>query len=148
MKYWSELLQKPFDTEKECLQAEKEFKRKKAQEDVTKSAISADKKLMASKIEEADKKLKDANENYKLAKNQAAEILEKSNKEVQEILDVAKESVRQAEKDRLEAVRAFNEKYGAYTTTLTGEQATEEFNKAISKLTNDFNPFRWFNLLF
>ena len=28
MKYYSELLQKPFDTEKECLQAEKEFKRK------------------------------------------------------------------------------------------------------------------------
>lgn len=148
MKYWSELLQKPFDTEKECLQAEKEFKRKKAQEDATKSAISADKKFMAGKIEEADKKLKEANESYKLAKNKAAEILEKSNKEVETILEEAREVVRQAEKDRLEAVRAFNEKYGAYTTTLTGEKATEEFNKAISKLTDDFNPFKWFNLLF
>ena len=148
MKYYSELLNKPFDTEKECLQAEKEFKRQQAKEDATKSAISADKKFMAGKIEEANIKLKEANENYKLARNKAAEILEKSNKEVEVILDEAKEVVRKAEQTKLEAVRAFNEKYGAYTTTVTGEQATEEFNKAISKLAADFNPFRWFNLLF
>lgn len=148
MKYYSELLNKPFDTEKECLQAEKEFKRQQAKETATKSAISADKKFMASKIEEANIKLKEANENYKLARNKAAEILEKSNKEVEVILDEAKEVVRKAEQAKLEAVRAFNEKYGAYTTTVTGEQATEEFNKAISKLATDFNPFRWFNILF
>ena len=103
---------------------------------------------MADRIEEANKKLKEANENYKLARNKAAEILEKSNKEVQDILDEAKDIIRQAEKEKLEAVKAFNDKYGVYTTTLTGEQATEEFNKAISKLAADFNPFKWFNLLF
>ena len=148
MKYYSELLNKPFDTEKECLQAEKEFKRQQIKENATKSAISADKKFMAGKIEEANIKLKEANENYKLARNKAAEILEKSNKEVELILDEAKEVVRKAEQTKLEAVRAFNEKYGAYTTTVTGEQATEEFNKAISKLAADFNLFRWFNMLF
>ena len=145
MKYYSEVLGKSFNTEKECLDAEASFAIKN---NATKSAARQEKKASADKVEQANIKLKQANEAYKVAQNKAAEILEKSNKEVREILDKAKDVVRQAEKERLDAIKDFNKKYGAYTTTLTGEEAEQEFNRVLDKFRKTFNPFDWIDLLF
>ena len=81
-------------------------------------------------------------EEYEKAKDKAAEILDKSNAEVEKILKDAKDVIKKAEEERYKAIRLFNEKFGAYTTTYNGEKALKEFNSVINRLDN------WNNLLF
>ena len=159
MKYYSELTRKTYDTEKDCLRAERDFKRNQEQgtqkqevvkEDKTnKSPVSKEKKECADKITEAEKLLDEANKEYSVAQDKAAEILEKSNKEVKQILDEAKEKVRNAERVRRDALLEFNTKFGPYTTHYTGEKAIEEFNKAINRFNEPiYDLFRYFWKLF
>lgn len=150
MKYFSELLNKPFDTEAECLEAEKEYtaQQKKIQKQLEQAmaekkakeeALNKSKKEMAKAIEDATKEKEEALKLYEVARQKAAAILEESNKEVQEILDAANVKVRAAEQKRLDAVIAFNKKFGTYTTTLTGTQAAEEYAKTMKIVDNTFS---------
>ena len=148
MKFYSEQLDKVFETEKECLRAEKEFaleqKRKeerKTQEEKAreeKALISKEKKEYADKITKAEEELKVAQENYKVAQDKAAEILEESNKQVTELLNTAQEEVKKAQRAKRDAIVAFSNKFGTYTKSYTGEKAIEEFNKALDTFTNPF----------
>jgi len=142
MKYFSELTKETYDSPEACLEAEKNYKaqQQKIEADLkrTSSAISKEKRELSKAIEDADNKLTEANKLYEAAQHKAAEILEKSNKEVKEILDTAKKEVKAAEQAKLDAVLAFNKKYGPYTTTLTGSQAAEEFNRNIKRFDNMF----------
>ena len=147
MKVYSEILDKLFDSEKDCLKAEKDYaieqkkqeKAKIAEEEKLKeekALISKEKKEYADKIAQTEEQLKSARENYKLAQDKAAEILEESNKQVSEILNSAKEEVKKAERAKRDAIVEFNNKFGAYTKSYTGEKAIEEFNKAVDLFTN------------
>lgn len=142
MKYFSELTNETYNSPEACLEAEKNYKaqQQKMQDDLkrTSANISKEKKELSKAIEVADNKLTEANKLYEAAQHKAAEILEKSNKEVKEILDAAKKEVKAAEQAKLDAVLAFNKKYGPYTTTLTGTQAAEEFNRNIKRFDNMF----------
>lgn len=97
MKYVSELTGKTYNTEKECLEDEELFRQRNLKE-------KEEKELHRKKVEEASNNLSKAYENYELARKHAAEILEKSNKEVEGILAEAEKQIDVA-KSRLSALR-------------------------------------------
>lgn len=144
MKYFSEKLNQTFDTEKECLEAEK---KEQTNKQIVEAQKSKHKKELANKIEDADKKLNEANKLYDIAKQKAADILEKSNKEVKEILEAAEKEVKKANEEKLDAILAFNKEFGEYSVTYTGEKAANEYNNILRSFQSDlrrfFNNF-WF----
>lgn len=142
MKYYSEILNKTFDTEKECFDAEKAFaKEQKINSDDKKTQNSKSKKELALAIQQAEKEIDEADKLYGIAQLKAAKILDESNRKAEEILEEAQKRVRDAEKRRLDAIQAFNMKFGAYTKTITGEKALDEFNKAIQRFHSVLDDF-------
>lgn len=152
MKYYSEILKKNFDSEEDCLKAERNYQseQKKIEEKLQKALqekkakdeeLALSKKELATKIEEASAKVEEANNVYDAAKEKATAILNKAKEEAAGILDVAKNKVREAEKARYEALSAFNKKFGPYTTTLTGEKAAKEYSKAVRRFNDVFSDF-------
>ena len=130
MKYYSEYLNKFYDSEEELVSAEKE-----AQE----------KKEMAKKVDMANTRIELAYQNYEVAKKQVNEIVEEAKKKIKEIIEPAKKEIKDAENERLEAIRDFNSKYGVYTETYTGDKAVEQYNRAVrhfnSIFENVWKPF-------
>lgn len=139
MKFYSDLTKKPYDTEKECLAAEAEYKKEQAAKEAKQSSISKEKRELSKAIEDANDKLKEANKLYEVAQSKAKDLLEKSNKEIKEILDNASKVVKEAQERKLNALIAFNKKFGTYTTTITGEEAAEEFNDIVEKIDKAFS---------
>lgn len=138
MKYFSTLLNKPFDTEKECLDAEAKYQQ-------SKDAVSKRKKELSKAIEDADNKITEANKAYDVAREKAKDILEKTNKEITELLDKAEKAVTDAEQEKLDAVRAFTKEFGTYKVNLTGEKAVDAFNRSLNRFNNFFKSFsNWF----
>lgn len=136
MKYYSEVLKKVFDSIAELEKAEKSHK-----EGLVKEAEG--KKALATRIEQAGKEVDKAYEDYEKAKEKAAKVLEESNKNIETILNEAKDVIKKAEENKRDAIQKFNQRYGPYTTTYTGEKALNEFNKVVDSLSKDFLRF-WF----
>lgn len=148
MRVYSDILKKPFDTEKECKIAEQKFlkdrQREARERETQKNIVSKEKKELAAKIEQADKALAEANEKAKLAREKANEVLDEANKQISKILNDAREEIRQAEKARMDAIVEFTDKFGAYTTSYSGEAAIRAYNDAVRELNNIFTPYNEF----
>lgn len=160
MKYFSEKLNRVFDTEKE-LKAEEakldstqetsnnEDSRLKDVEKVKENSVSKapSKKQLAAAVEDAETALKEAHANYDVAKQKVEELSKKYLEEVDAILNPAKDAVKKAEQNRYEAIRKFNESYGAYQVTYTGERAAQEMLRTIhdiDKIHRDIFRSFWF----
>ena len=104
MKYYSEDLKKFYDSEADLLKAEDEAKK---QEDIAENS----RKEMARKIDEANDRIDRAYQSYDAAKKQVNDIINEAKKQVKNILDPAKKEISDAENDRMEAIKEFNEKY-------------------------------------
>lgn len=150
MKYYSEKLDKMFDTPEALQEAEATKSAKK------KRGITADmnectpavptRKELATAVESADEAVKDAYAKYETAKVKAEELSKKYLEEVEAILEPARKTVREAEQKRYEAIRKFNDSFGAYQVTYTGSRAADELMKAINNInakTNLFRDFFW-----
>lgn len=152
MKYFSEILNRPFNSEKECLEAEADYKKeqKRLQDEVNKAvaekkareeALNTTKKELAKAIESAQTEVDEANSIYEAAREKATSILNEAKSKANEILDAAKVKVREAEQKKYEAIAAFNRKFGPYTTSLTGDQAAKEYNKTLQRISNFWTDF-------
>lgn len=152
MRVYSDILNKPFDSEEECLAAEAVYKKeqKKVQDEIKKAveekkareeALNASKKELAKAIESAQKDVDEANNIYEAAKEKATDIINEASKKANELLDTAKSKVREAQQKKYEAVSAFNKKFGPYTVTLTGDQAAEEYSNALKSINNVWKEF-------
>lgn len=143
MKIYSEILNKLFDTEDECIAAEEESKKQKEIAETEKKAkdalVSKQKKELSTAVEEAETKLTKAYEDYEKAKEEVRQILEESNKQCQEILAPAKDAIKKAQQERYEAINAFNNKFGTYTAYYTGDKAYQELKRAAAWLDSLFN---------
>lgn len=64
MKYYSEILRKAFDTEKECLKAEKEHTEKLEQAEKQKKELAEKRKARAKEVEDAYKAVQEAQKTY------------------------------------------------------------------------------------
>lgn len=142
MKYYSEKLDKMFDSIEALQEAEAVKVKKKKPEVSTEKLIEEQvpsKKQLAAEVETADEALKEAYANYESAKTKVEEISKKYLAEVNDILEPAQKAVKDAEKNRYEAIRRFNDSYGAYQVTYTGARAADEMMKAISNINSRAN---------
>ena len=142
MKFYSEKLDKLFDTPEELQAAETSKKKKKAvneQPVVDESATMPTRKELASAVEAADERVKQAYADYETAKGKAEELSKKYLEEINALLDPAQKAVKEAERLRYEAIRNFNDSYGAYQVTYTGAKAADEMMKAISNINSRAN---------
>lgn len=141
---------KQYNTKEEALKADEAFL--KAKEDESKkeaekkALVSKEKKELADAVKSADDKVKEAEKSYQEARDKAAEILQKANEEAEDILKASLKDVDKAREERMLAIKAFNDKYGAYVSSYTGDKALEEYNRFVKNLNRSFNSF-W-NLLF
>jgi C1A family cysteine protease len=136
MRYYSDELKKFFDTEKECKEAEL-----KAQ--ISAEHKKANKAVMAKVIEEADAQLEVAYTELEKAKEQVKELQKEYDAKVDSIMNPAMTNVKECTKKRAEAIKAFNDKFGVYTTSYTGNQALNELHKMNNIFDNIFNKFIW-----
>lgn len=150
MKYYSEKLDKMFDTLEALQEAETEKSVKKKRGvtvDMNEPAPAVPtRKKLATAVEAADEAVKDAYAKYETAKVKAEELSKKYLEEVEAILEPARKTVREAEQKRYEAIRKFNDSFGAYQVTYNGARAADELMKAINNInakTNLFRDFFW-----
>ena len=136
MKFYSEELKQFFDTEEQCLAEEEEARQKVEEKKVTKAKL-------AKAVEDADKALDDAYEGLEEAKKKVTELQKEYDAKVDEIMNPARDLIKECTKNRAEAIRAFNEKFGVYTTTYTGNKALNEMLKMEKLMDNMFRKF-WF----
>lgn len=149
MKYYSETLNTLFDTQEELQAAEAAVTEPEEVEQLddlpeeTEVAPVEDtamtKKQLANAVETADELVKEAYANYEAAKVKAEELSRTYLAEVDAIMEPAKQAVREAEQNRYEAIKKFNEVYGAYHVTYTGTRAADEMLKAINNINRRAN---------
>ena len=73
MKYYSETLNKVFENEKDCLNAEKEYEAKVEEEEKRKKELADSRKIRAKEVEDAYKAIIDAQKHYNELKNKFVE---------------------------------------------------------------------------
>lgn len=134
MKFYSEELKKFFDTEEECL-AEEEKARIEAEEKKETKA------KLAKAVDDADKALDLAYEMLEEAKKQVAELQKEYDAKVDDIMNPVYNEVKECTKNRADAIKNFNDKYGVYTTTYNGNKALNEMLKMEKLLNNMFKKF-------
>lgn len=141
MKYYSEKLAKMFSTEEELTKAEKEFEELKTKKEKQKTELALSKKKMAESIEKANSEIDDARENYAKVYEEAEKIINKARKEAEDLLNPARERIREAQYKKYNAVKEFNNKYGPYTVSYTGEKAYNEFKRSSDWMNYMINEF-------
>ena len=70
MKYYSEILKKTYDSEKDCLKAETEYNEKLEAEEKRKKELTEKRKDRAKEVEDAYKAVQDAQKHYIELRNQ------------------------------------------------------------------------------
>ena len=165
MKYYSEKLNEVFDTPEALEAAENAIKKSCKHKSCTKTDVNnlnnkcdckdtsknvegPTKKQLAANVDEAEEKLKAAYAEYEVAKKQIEELSKTYLESVEAILTPAKEADKKAEQERYAAIRKFNESFGAYQVTLTGDRAAKEMMRAINEMNSIqrkvFNNAFWF----
>lgn len=135
-KFYSDILDKTFDTEAECLDAEAaELERvraeneKKAEIEQKQNQMSKIKKEYVKAIDDAEAALTAAYNELQVAREKYNSIINDAKKEADSILKPAEQAVYDASTARYNAIAEFNKKFGCYTKVYTGENAASEWNR-------------------
>ena len=157
MKFYSDKLDQIFDTPEAleeaeaaictCNKVDDDFKDKNLNDYDCKckeKVKAPTKKQLAADVDAAEEKLKEAYAEYDIAKAQVEELSKTYLESVEAILTPAKEAVKNAEQARYDAIRRFNESFGAYQTVLTGDRAAKEMIRAINEI-NSVHRKLWNN---
>ena len=136
MRFYSDELKKFFDTQEQCLAAEETARVEAEEKKVTKAKL-------AKAIDDADKALDEAYEGLKLAKEQVEELQKEYDSKVDEIMNPAHDRIKECTKARADAIKEFNDKFGVYTTTYTGNKALQEFAKMEDAFNKLWKKFYW-----
>ena len=134
MRYYSDELKKFFETEKECKDAEAKAKELAEKNKSTKAT-------MAKAVEEADLRLDLAYKELEQAKKHVKELQKMYDAEVDNVMNPVMENINKCLDDRQKAIQAFNQKFGAYTTTDSGNTAIDEFLKTSNILDSLWKSF-------
>ena len=122
MRYYSDELKEFFDTEEKLLAEEEKARQTAEEKKVTKAKL-------AKAVEDADKDLDEAYAGLQVAKQQVAQLQKEYDEKVDAIMNPARDLIKECTKARADAIKAFNDKFGVYTTTYTGNKALNEMIK-------------------
>ena len=142
---------KEYNTVEECSKADEEFDKQQEQkaliETEAKNALSKKKKEMATAIQDAEDEVSAALTAYDKAKEEANKLIAEAKEKAKTVLKEAETKYDEAINKRYEAIKDFNNEFGAYTTTYTGKRAREEYDRAMRKINRWFDsfffPFVW-----
>ena len=134
MRYYSDELKQFFDTEEKLLAEEEKARQAAEEKKVTKAKL-------AKAVEDADKDLDEAYAGLEVAKQQVAELQKEYDEKVDAIMNPARDLIKECTKARADAIKAFNDKFGVYTTTYTGNKALNEMIKMEKIFDNIFKRF-------
>lgn len=141
MRYYSDILKKAFNSEKECLEAEKAHNLKANEESKKQTQLSIKKKELAKAIELADEKVTKANKEFEIAKAEAKKVAVEADKKIDEIFTNAENKIKEAEEEKFKLLQKWTEEFGTYNKTYTGKKALEEYEKVIARFNNIFKNF-------
>lgn len=130
MRYYSDELKQFFDTEEKLLAEEEKARQAAEEKKVTKAKL-------AKAVDDADKALDNAYECLEEAKKKVAQLQKEYDEKVDAIMNPARDLIKECTKARAEAIKKFNDKFGVYTTTYSGNKALNEFAK-IDNMINQF----------
>ena len=136
MRFYSDELKKFFDTEEQCLAEEEKARVEAEEKKVTKAKL-------AKAVDDADKDLDEAYAGLEEAKNKVAELQKEYDEKVDAIMNPARDLIKECIKNRAEAIKEFNDKFGVYTTTYTGNKALNEFAKTANMIDQLWKRFYW-----
>ena len=153
MKYYSEMLDKLFDTSAQLKIEESDFiakkkaaedaeKTKQAQQKQAREALEQSKKQYAAAVESADICVSEAYKVLELAKEDAKKLSEEYIKQLDAIMAPAKKAVADAEAAKFKAIKEFNERFGPYKVNYTGNRAVEEYQRSRTI----FDPFQFLDI--
>jgi hypothetical protein len=158
MRFYSDKLNKIFETEEELkaaetakdseIKKEEESKALKVEED--KKAISIRKKELSDVVEAKAKEFNSAYDKYEAAKAKAKKELNEKYKtlnaqakaaedEYAKAISEAEKEVRKASEEKTNAIAKFNEEFGPYKTVLTGDKAIAEYNRMVRNFEDHFS---------
>ncbi len=141
MKYYSDVTKKVYDTADELEKAEAEVKKLEEEKEAKLATISKEKKAFATEIKNADKELDEAYKQLDVAREKAKQLQKEHLKQLENILHPAEEAVKTAQNKKYEAVKAFNDKFGDFTTTYTAATAADELNRTLKYFDEVFHNF-------
>lgn len=148
MKFYSEKLDKLFDTPEQLSREEKDAEMIQSCKTCgPKETKQPSKKQLAADIDAAEEALKAAHCEYELAKQKVEALSQAYLEEVNAIIEPAKKKVREATANKYAAITNFNKEYGAYRKVYTGDKAAEEMARSLKQfsiLDNYFKSLRWF----
>ena len=127
MKYYSEILDQKFDTEKELHVAEAKVRKDKAERD--------------EHLKEAEIAVKVAYENLEKVQGEVRKILESSNAKMNKMLEDANYTVKEAEKEYIKALRKVdvdNVLVDGFNKYEKDKRLDEKIQKLVDALTNPF----------
>lgn len=134
MRYYSDELKKLFDTEEKLLAEEEKARQAAEEKKVTKAKL-------AKAVEDAEKDLEEAYAGLEEANKQVTELQKEYDAKVDAIMNPARDLIKECTKSRAEAIKAFNDKFGVYTTTYTGNKALQEFAKIDNMMNQIWKKF-------
>ena len=141
---------KEYSTIDECLSADEAYTKAKEEaekkENEKKSLISKQKKEKANLIRVAEIELDAAQANYDRAEEKAREILTSAKESARKLIADASKELKKAFNKKYETIANFNKEFGTYTTTYTGKEDLEEYNRLTRNFNNLWDSFwgNWF----
>ena len=137
--FYSETLNKYFDSEEECIKQELIERNKN---EIKQKSISVEEQKAASR-KQAAKVVESAERAVSQAYDELKKAEDKARVAYKNIVNPAKEKLQKAEKQRLEAIIDFNKKFGVYTKRYTGQEANDEFLRTLTHIEDLFNIFNF-----
>lgn len=141
MLYYSEKLEELFDSPESLELAESEYDKEQQEKEQIEKDKKAEKKRLAKLIEDAEADIDKARDELVEVKAEALKIVESTEKTVDKMLKEAEDNISEAQQRRYELIKTFNEKFGTYTKTYTGNDAYNEFMRNANLISSLFNHF-------
>ncbi len=129
MLYYSEKLEELFENEESLNSAEAKYDEEQQEKERIEKDKKAEKKRLAKLIEDAEADIDKARDELVKVKEEAMTIVKATEATVNEMLKDAEDKITEAQERRYEAIKNFNEKFGTYTKTYTGDKAYNEFKR-------------------
>lgn len=135
--YYSDLLNKTFNSKDECLEAEREYRLKKTADEENIKRKNVEKEELSSKIDEADKEIDQLSEEYKKVQEEADNIIREAEDKAEDLLKQFYLKLDKASEKRMLLIKEFNEKYGSEVK----DDAYQTYMNVINKLKRIFNDW-------
>lgn len=129
MLYYSEKLEELFDSPESLELAESEYDKEQQEKEQIEKDKKAEKKRLAKLIEDTEADIDKARDELVEVKAEALKLVESTEETVNKMLKDAEDKITEAQERRYEAIKNFNEKFGTYTKTYTGDEAYNEFKR-------------------